>query len=148
LCATCSETAPETCTSCQPGFYLNSGECLRCDTNCLTCSGSGSSSCTSCKVGFYPLSGVCTACIENCISCSPSATNTNLCNTCQLGYVYNPTLKVCVKCINGCTHCRSDKINFCDKCSNGFEPVFTNGIITSCKACPFNCKTCLAGVCL
>lgn len=36
----------------------------------------------------------------------------------------------------------------CEECSNGFGPVFEDDVIVSCVQCPFNCKTCLDGVCL
>lgn len=157
LCATCTEGDTITCASCVKGFYLDTGSCKRCHDSCLTCTGSTSSSCTACKVGFYVVgttvagvtTGTCTACIDNCNVCTaPSVDTDPLCDTCKIGYVYHPTSKKCVKCIAGCSFCKYDKIYQCDRCENGFEPVYDqNNVLTTCKRCPDNCKSCTGGNC-
>lgn len=61
----------------------------------MTCSGSGSDDCDSCEIGFYvDANGYCSLCdIDYCLSCSPISPTEVQCDTCQLGYVYNPTIE-------------------------------------------------------
>lgn len=45
-CSVCSE--PDTCQTCGPGYYLDTGQCIPCNSCCETCTGGLSTECTSC----------------------------------------------------------------------------------------------------
>ena len=49
-CAYCSYSS--SCSTCNPGYYLYSGDCYKCAANCYNCTSSGSSGCTNCTAGY------------------------------------------------------------------------------------------------
>lgn len=94
----CSSCFSSVCTSCFPGYTLNSTTsitstgaqvqttvCNGCGENCEQCvtATNGQQSCSRCRSNFYlNANRVCTACIANCISCSGA----NRCDKCAEDY--------------------------------------------------------------
>ena len=81
-------------TSCDPGYYDDSGTCKPCeDENCQTCSGSGTKVCSVCddEYAVVPYEngatiGECTSCGPACLTCT-SDENANVeCTKCWAGY--------------------------------------------------------------
>lgn len=96
-CSACTDT--ETCTACNPGFYLKDSKCPSCDSNCKTCETTTTNclSCNSpkllevnkcvdsCSDKYYPDAGICKNCHSTCATCTgPAATE---CKTCIKAHV-------------------------------------------------------------
>ena len=77
-CETCTDTAclscsdATTCTRCQTGFYLSSGDCLKCSDLFQACRLCNATACGQCGSGFYlNSSNRCQACsLSGCEICS------------------------------------------------------------------------------
>ena len=139
-----------TCTSCDPGYFLNStSKCQRCKDNCMVCS--TSSDCSKCVLGYFLSSlNTCTACFIGCKECD----NIISCKTCFSinGYnaIYNPGYE-CKQCSNNCSSCSYD---YCYKeCPTGVvinvqigEQCVSECAISGCRVCGLDgkCKECLS----
>ena len=141
LCEACSSSDPAVCSTPIDGYFLDNGTPKKCHADCVKCNAAGVDKRTSCKLGTYldiSPAGTCKSCISDCVSCSDGLS----CNVCRLGFVYNPTLNKCVKCLTGCTLCKYDKVYECTQCNSGYEPILSGSVITSCKKCPSKCLKC------
>jgi len=61
-CKTCTEETLNDCTSCDPGFYLNSatkGKCLPCHPTCATCTGGNANQCLTCTNNWFLVVSTC-----------------------------------------------------------------------------------------
>lgn len=77
------------CTSCKSGYFLQNGECLKCNSTCLSCL--NNLNCSSCKSAFFLENGTCQDCSKDCNYCS---SNLN-CTSCKNGYfVLNGTCQI------------------------------------------------------
>jgi len=84
----CLKEEDSICINCEPGFYLSSNSCNKCEElNCLVCS-SGKSSCYSCENNFILQSRRCG------IKCTDD--NIKGCELCLSDY------SECIKCLNNC----------------------------------------------
>ncbi|KAL7718273.1 hypothetical protein QTN25_004567 [Entamoeba marina] len=80
-CTTCS--ADDTCTYCETGYIINSGNCDACSSHCLVCS--AADTCTTCEDGYVINDdNECEACPSNCVQCDKS--DTAKCEVCADGY--------------------------------------------------------------
>lgn len=79
-CVTCDINGD--CESCIPGYFLDSGYCLRCNTGCVDCS-VVASNCSTCSEGFYLNTASCLPCESTCLICTNSPDN---CQECQADY--------------------------------------------------------------
>ena len=167
-CAQCSTSSLGSCTSCLPGYYLDTSTelCTACNqTNCLSCSSLG---CLACMTGYHLSSShTCQLdCVVPCSTCSDSnpteclacvvgfklntQANTNCeadidcnsngtCSTCPLGY----SMKL-AQSFSTCEKCGSNcarcNPNAVDACFSCFEGLFLNG--TLCSECPSTCAKC------
>ena len=48
-CLTCADLV--TCSVCKSGYYVETGQCLSCDSRCETCQGPGNTKCLVCAAG-------------------------------------------------------------------------------------------------
>ncbi len=123
-----------TCASCGTGYYLNSGQCIKCTIpNCSACLKSGSTiACTTCNSGFLLNSGTCNNCPFNCRTCSSAS----VCTACNTGYYIlgGACSPVNVPVTNCITYSSS---NSCSSCNSGF--YLTNNI---CYPCSLLCSAC------
>ena len=95
-CLTCQDYR-DNCDSCIPGSYLSSNLCANCPAGCLSCT---STQCGTCETGKYldisrPFAQQCQSCtIQFCDACS-LANNLERCDTCQSGFTYDQSLRIC-----------------------------------------------------
>jgi len=80
-CLQCSQTNPQACSICSPGFFINGTKCSKCSSNCSSCI--SETICTACVAGFtLPSSvsqGTCLSCTYPCKTCSGTTTYCTLC---------------------------------------------------------------------
>lgn len=81
-CMQCSQTNPQACAICSPGYFINSTKCSACSSICTSCI--SDSICTECQAGYtLPSSvsqGTCLKCTSPCKTCSGSPTYCTSCN--------------------------------------------------------------------
>ncbi|CAD8136460.1 unnamed protein product [Paramecium pentaurelia] len=117
--------------SIQDGFYLNNGQCYRCDQKCTKCT--SSTSCSECSQNFYLE-------LDSCV------------NQCINKYLYmDPISRSCVsRCPIGLYHQESFNRRFCmldctfkldDQCVQSCPIGFYNDN-SFCKLCPSECTEC------
>ncbi|OAF69404.1 hypothetical protein A3Q56_02836 [Intoshia linei] len=150
-CITC--TSPNTCQKCRYlSQYFNSTSfvCENCRPNCVSCS---STNCLKCLPNFYPIDTNCLNCPQNCKTCLDS----NSCDRCLDGFIWDNLLNACTYCTDNCISCKTSSdcldckfdsyslvvnnsticnqcsgvIPFCDKCH--VEVKFNNSLV--CDAC-------------
>lgn len=71
------------CSACNSGYYLVSGTCYQCQSQCLTCT--SSTSCSSCNTGYYLQgNGRCQLLPLHCLQVDPNYLNLNvaICKKC------------------------------------------------------------------
>ena len=147
LCSTCNSSNCLTCTSpailqtskcvCPSHQYLDTTQCLNCDTACLNCSGAGASNCASCYN-----QGILTP-----------AAGPGTCS-CASGKYYSPP-SGCMPCNVGCKDCAGALANQCLSCNSGAtlsgesptSCVCNIGLYLEstgiCQTCSQNCQACL-----
>ena len=163
-CAVCSQS--DVCTTCENGFFDNSGACDACPTLCGTCK--SPSECLTCKDSANFLGTDQVTCSENCLGdqrkiitekrCSRCETTCEVCEPnedcqkCQKGYFKN-NQKGCSKCPSQCSDCTS--ATECQACQDPLDYLWQDSITCSkeCQTREFKdqstkkCKNCLDGNC-
>ena len=116
---------------CGLGLFYNTELfiCQNCPSDCAVCS-----SITSCSVKKQG----CT--VTQCSTCDSS----NVCLTCNDGYVLDPGLNQCKECIiaSGSNHCFSCTSIDTLTCLTCFDSYYYNTGSSSCEPCDSTCKTC------
>jgi len=138
-CLTCNPAQLTTCTTCAPGYFLNStSNCQACISNCVQCSSVG---CMQCTAG-YTLNAVFNCqlnCIAPCAECKDA--NPSACTSCVAGYVLNQTTGTCSPDVS-CSSTSS-----CFVCPYGYSlqsASVPGKIIQTCQQCntTSNCARC------
>lgn len=131
-------TGPNSCTSCVPGFVVNSsGLCQACIANCQYCQ--TTTTCQVCTSGFFVNSAsICQACVAPCSECIGTSAN---CTACPAdSFLYQGQ---CIRCYDkaiNCVACESTNMSFtCLGCRTGY---YLNANNNSCMACSANCQIC------
>ena len=87
-----------TCKTCAPGYFLESGRCLKCLTGCRVCS--ETTRCEECEADHdLGVSGRC--CPGGCESCSSALR----CDRCRQGFRFDFSALRCLPCDPGCQAC-------------------------------------------
>jgi Giardia variant-specific surface protein len=107
------------CESCIPGYYIDSGYCIKCNAGCSSCT--NDKICTGCNEGYFLDQSACKSCDSTCLMCTGSADN---CLQCQSDYRLDAR--------NNC-HYRYTLILIL-VCSM-FVTVFVCGILVAVKGC-------------
>jgi len=167
-CASCNGASSSNCLICFTGYYLSSGNCIGCasecsacetsSTYCLSCSASlylFNNSCqSSCPMQYYERLDDCTCqkCDSSCLTCSGSGVSG--CTSCANGYYLYPSpngscskcdisCKTCVNSATDCTSCNTGTFYYQSGCKttcpNGYWPRSTDN---SCQACDSSCAKC------
>ncbi|ELP85999.1 protein kinase domain containing protein, partial [Entamoeba invadens IP1] len=111
----CEERNNKGCQRCFEGFYIDSTECLKCNTNCKTCS--STSRCLTCEMGhFLDTNYVCQSLGDLFKKCLVTLPNGNGCAICKDGYFKsngdcNECDDSCLKCVSR-DKCQSCQINY------------------------------------
>lgn len=101
------------CTSCASGYFLSSGTCRACPSNCRTCT--SATVCTVCNSGYFLTSGACSAVttsVSNCLTYSSST----VCSKCSSSYYLSSN--TCYPCSLLCTTCDGPHFGRCSVCSS------------------------------
>jgi hypothetical protein len=155
-CDVCSSI--NTCSSCQPTYYLTNASCVPCTaySNCLVCN---EIVCLQCQTGYVKNSQNACIMLNSCSSGCLSCTN-GTCMECSSSYFLNNN--ICTpKCSSGvfmngicacslglymnngaCIACRDSKCLYCDQikcnqCISGYYPL-----LDVCAQCISNCDKC------
>lgn len=102
-------------SSCQSGYYLNSGYCDSCLLNCVSCS--SAYDCSACTSGYYLNVSIitCNPCPVGCSACNQYTPS--ICTTCQNGYQLSSQSCLSVSCsVANCLYCSSQGI--CGQCNS------------------------------
>ena len=123
-CEECTSEEYGTCTKCRNNFKLIDGTCPCQDLHCALCETGfyNEYSCKLCKNGYYNVNNVCKAEVDGCIL----SLNTDKCQLCYDGYIYNETQNICEKhtceCNDpNCDICLSNEEGTCEVCKNGYK---------------------------
>ena len=120
-------------TSCNDGYYSNSGTCTLCNSNCTACS--SSTYCTSCATGYSIFVGTSTSsCIANCNS-GMYVNSALACASCSTS---------CAECFGtstNCTSCSSTQFLYNNACYSSC-PAYSYTSGTNCFSCDVSCNTC------
>lgn len=118
-CATCAKDL-QTCLTCQSGFSLSNGDCLRTCPNgtkpvsgvCTCASGIflNGACVASCPSGFTKVGSACQQCSSPCVECSSSTT---FCTDCLDTYVLKPSTGKCEQ----SSSCNYGQIDVSGKCT-------------------------------
>lgn len=104
------------CKKCVDGYYLSSGSCFLCQTNCLLCE--SNTKCTKCASTHYlQTNGRCKAKPSNCIEVDSRylSDNVAVCKKCAYGYqVLEGNCYPCSHSLYNVTICLF-KLNTCEK---------------------------------
>ncbi|KAL4442386.1 hypothetical protein ABPG74_005727, partial [Tetrahymena malaccensis] len=166
LCQTCTST---NCIQCLPnaqfdnhgvcqcvsGFYMNSGNCSSCISNCLTCTDNTLAGCTlfkcdpTCKTCDGSTSSNCTDCYSSQNRVLNGGTKTCQCVSAH----YNIQDNICLLCHPSCFSCLGPQANQCNQCldanmllDNGYCQSCKDGfykVQNACQPCHSGCKQCL-----
>ena len=130
-CNTCVVNQPTVCATCQIGWYLDGGQCIKCSDNCANtnqCDKVSGSCNNGCKTGWYGTKCL-DSCTTNCIQgeCDDSGICTQGCNGKRYGQ----------KCDSLCSNC----LTTCNRNSGVCDSTCVNGYYGSdCSLlCPSNC---------
>jgi hypothetical protein len=111
-CLTCALISNNLrCQSCNTTFYLTSGTCVSCSSNCNKCT--TPTNCITCAQGYYLVAGGCakaTTSIDNCNTFQ----NATACGTCISSYYLSNSL--CYPCSVLCTACYGLHFGACTAC--------------------------------
>ncbi|KAL7721822.1 hypothetical protein QTN25_000616 [Entamoeba marina] len=113
------------CIYCIEGCYVDSGDCLKCDSSCVDCKKPGSDNCTKCNEGDYldyvnDDCGSCISCfsaMDGCNNCS-SSTRCTSCDTDSGYYLNDDSCSLCSNAMDGCNTC--DSLTACTACDSGY----------------------------
>jgi hypothetical protein len=116
-CKTCLRVSSTiSCTLCNSGYRLASGQCVACPSNCNTCTlSSGTSVCTQCMTGYYLNGGACSLILTQIKNCQQYST-TSSCGTCASGYYLKNSQ--CYPCSLLCATCDGDSFGNCLTCNS------------------------------
>ena len=116
-CKLCDTTDPSTCLECESRYFLEEGNCRRCQKGCTSCT--DDSSCLTCGEEHQWKAGKCEKCKKNCLTCE--AEDNTKCSTCKYGDVLVGTecKKAKLTCGKGCTQCSEDDLSVCTMCEKG-----------------------------
>ena len=157
-CLDCSNNYTE-CASCPDGYYLDSGECIKCNLDCITCN--SSAGCIECRLhstgpdelgkcpcnsnyGRNSTTGECESCEDH--NCNLCANDYHICTQCFEAFFLNDT---CQLCDSTCSTC-SDALS-CDNCKEhsrklvelcACEPGYGRDTESNCSPCSSNCIDC------
>lgn len=110
-CDTCVYEQPQECARCQNGWFVDSGQCVECSTNCAVANECDTASgiCTSgCKNGWYGLK-----CLHECMSgCLNRKCDVN--GNCTEGCAGKRYGKNCDKMCNNCKIACDQQTGFCE----------------------------------
>ena len=103
ICEICSNDKSK-CELCNKGYYLLSGECYSCSSECSMCL--KSNACLRCKDGYYLYQWSCVLCNSPCKTCLSSSH----CSSCIDGYYLSgsscsPCGSPCKTCGSSSSHC-------------------------------------------
>ena len=139
-CRSC--TRQDTCSNCNPGYYIwTDGSVRKCGELCTACKADTASTvsahlCTACRTGYGVKNGACIPCSANCNKCA-----NDLCEVCANGYVVTDTGS-CTKCTNNCLLCKGTTSS-CTACGSGY--YLTSKPTGSCLQCITKCLRCSSG---
>ena len=140
-CKACTKNLSNSCTACNTGYILESGECIQCSlsatkTKCSICLIDGK--CTECQNYYLKQNDVCVACPTGCLTCS----STTICTVCDAGYMFSSGSCYLCEAGSSLTKCEVCVVaNKCTKCATGYWVDSGNG---NCAACISNCLSCSA----
>ncbi|XP_052084194.1 receptor-type tyrosine-protein phosphatase mu-like isoform X6 [Mytilus californianus] len=124
-CESCVANQPTVCERCQTGWYLDSGQCIRCSDNCATLNSCDKTSgtCTGgCKTGWYG-----NKCTDNCnTNCNQGTTiknDTEVDIAIVIGAIIGGAVVLLIIVIIVCCHCLRNKDRHAKE--NGSEDVLT-----------------------
>ncbi|CAD8144718.1 unnamed protein product [Paramecium octaurelia] len=131
-CTACNSTG---CQSCDSAYFVQSGNCVYCGSNCLSCS--VSTACVTCATGHF--GATCTPCHQSCLNCSNSGPSN--CIQCKnnahqdvLGatfgcvcdsHYYMDSNYECQICDPNCNQC-STSSSYCTDCNSSFKRIFNS----------------------
>lgn len=141
-CEMCITKEEGKCDRCEIGYYLNRGECLKCNVeHCLKCDyGMNGNTCNSCMEGYILLNGKCyskeistTSCqSSNCDECIILDSNEEFCLSCDNNY--KPFDGKCISCsISNCFNCISN--NICNQCEENYSLINNQCVASSVSNC-------------
>ncbi|CAG2233002.1 unnamed protein product [Mytilus edulis] len=144
-CESCVANHPTVCERCQTGWYLDSGQCVRCSDNCATLNSCDTTSgtCTGgCKTGWYG-----NTCKDNCTTncnqgeCDSNGICSSGCNSKRYGQ------KCDLQCPNCLTTCNRNT-GLCDAgCVDGYhgndclQPCNSNCLNNKCSQLDSKCSS-------
>ncbi|KAL4468978.1 hypothetical protein ABPG73_019746 [Tetrahymena malaccensis] len=136
-CKTCKNPIdPNSCLSCNGGFYIVGSKCLECSSPCKTCI-SSSQKCLSCITNYdYVVDQ--NKCIGTCDTSCKTCSNPNdpdSCLSCYDGFILFGGK--CKNCEQPCKTCSGTP----KSCLSCFEGKFLTG--NECSNCDTNCNTCV-----
>ena len=92
-CHTC--TPPNSCQSCDTGYYLSTGACKSCNSCCKSCTAAGATNCITCASMCTLIGVACMPCYVTCDSCQ--GIRKSQCLTCRPGTFMQPSASLCLE---------------------------------------------------
>ena len=140
-CLTCDKNEKYKCTSCHPGYFLNTttGRCISCMDNCALCE--ETNKCLKCKDNYeLNVNNRCSiGCNkgenEMCKECDKNSLSK--CGSCNEGYFLPTNLdpRICRKCPENCVECNGTSYNItCTKCINYCYSIINGSCVFSSEA--------------
>lgn len=113
-CVTCGRSGSTVlCTSCLSGYFLISGTCRACSSNCRKCT--SATTCTVCNTEYFLSSGTCSAVTTSVSNCQTYSSST-VCSTCATSYYLSSN--VCYPCSLLCSTCDGPHFGRCSVCNS------------------------------
>ncbi|CAD8144613.1 unnamed protein product [Paramecium pentaurelia] len=131
-CTNCNSSG---CTQCDSSYYVSSGDCVSCGSNCQSCS--SSSACNNCISGTF--GSTCISCHQTCMNCSNvGASNCTQCKNnahqdssgmtfgcvCNSHY-YMDVDSNCQSCDQTCDECSSINTH-CTQCNSTYKRILSS----------------------
>ncbi|KAK2168622.1 hypothetical protein LSH36_15g03064 [Paralvinella palmiformis] len=152
-CATSSSTAVASqCTTCDDGYTVNGGLCLKCPDGCTKCTAQGGQAICDygqCQMGYVMVAKTgdtiqCESCGTGCATCHVDSSNNKVCDACLIddvaGTSYYLSNGACQK-VSNCRFVKSSTECDDDGCAVGKVRKGTHPTAT-CEACPAGCDKC------